>query len=66
MTKFEEVAQDIIDQLTKIHYSDKDKKIIHSIVLYNLYMLTKDEEHFNQGIEALKKLELKNNTKPLN
>ena len=59
-TKFEEVTDDIIDRIFKISYEDKDKEMIKSIIMYNIYQMTRSEDTFEKSIQTLKLSNIKN------
>lgn len=53
MNNFDEVASDIIDLLTNLHYEDKDKELIKFQIVYVLYKMLENEEIFNEDLKAL-------------
>lgn len=53
MNNFDEVASDIIDLLTNLHYEDKDKELIKFRIVYVLYKMLENEEIFNEDLKAL-------------
>lgn len=53
MNNFDEVASDIIDLLTNLHYEDKDKELIKFQIVYVLYKMLENEEIFNNDLKAL-------------
>lgn len=53
MNNFDEVASDIINLLTDLHYEDKDKELIKFQIVYVLYKMLENEEIFNNDLKAL-------------
>lgn len=53
MNNFDEVASDIINLLTDLHYEDKDKELIKFQIVYVLYKMLENEEIFNEDLKAL-------------
>ncbi len=55
MTKFDEVSSDILNFIINKKYDDEEKERIRINILYNLSILTSDEESYNRGIDTLQK-----------
>ena len=55
MTKFDEVSSDILNFIINKKYDDEEKERIRINILYNLSILTSDEESYNRGIDILQK-----------
>ena len=55
MTKFDEVSSDILNFIINKKYDDEEKERIKINILYNLSILTSDEESYNRGIDTLQK-----------
>ena len=52
--KFNEVSTDILNTILSIKYEDKEKEVIKDIIMYNIYQMTKSEQTFEKGVQALK------------
>ena len=58
--KFDDVVNDIISMLNTKTYNDKEKELIKTNIMLNLFQMTRSEETFEKGIQVLK---LSNNEK---
>lgn len=52
--KFDDVVNDIISMLNTKTYNDKEKELIKTNIMLNLFQMTKSEETFEKGIQVLK------------
>ena len=52
--KFDDVVNDIIGMLNTKTYNDKEKELIKTNIMLNLFQMTKSEETFEKGIQVLK------------
>ncbi|MBQ3475653.1 MAG: hypothetical protein IJH20_05745 [Bacilli bacterium] len=52
--KFDDVVNDIISMLNTKTYNDKEKELIKTNIMLNLFQMTRSEETFEKGIQVLK------------
>ncbi|MBR3117465.1 MAG: hypothetical protein IKF36_06330 [Bacilli bacterium] len=52
--KFDDVVNDIIGMLNTKTYNDKEKELIKTNIMLNLFQMTRSEETFEKGIQVLK------------
>lgn len=53
MDKFSEVAKDIITSIDKLEYTDVEKKLICTDIMYNLYTMLENKEKYDSDIKVL-------------
>lgn len=53
INNFDEVASDIINLLTNLHYDDKDKELIKFQIAYILFKMLQNEKTFEEDIKVL-------------
>ncbi len=53
MAKFDEVANDIINSIDKLEYTDNEKKLIRTNIMYNIYKMLETQEKYNRDIKVL-------------
>ena len=52
--KFNEVASDILDKIFNMKYDDKDKEIIRTNIMMNLYQMTRSTKVYEKNVQTLK------------
>ena len=66
MDNFEQVTTDIINAISNIKYDDKEKRLLQTEIMLNLFNLFRNKTSYEQGIDTLRKTELSNKKLNLN
>ena len=53
-TKFDEVVSDILDKIFNMKYEDKEKEIIRTNIMMNLYQMTRSDKTYEKNVQVLK------------
>ena len=52
--KFDEVVSDILDKIFNMKYEDKEKEIIRTNIMMNLYQMTRSEKSYDKSVQVLR------------
>jgi len=52
--KFDEVVSDILEKIFSMKYEDKEKEIIRTNIMMNLYQMTRDDKIYEKNVQTLK------------
>ena len=55
MGKFDEVAKDVLTAIDKLEYTDAEKKLLLTNIMYNLYNLLENQQKYNTDVKVLQK-----------
>lgn len=52
--KFDEVVSDILEKIFNMKYEDKEKEIIRTNIMMNLYQMTRNEKTYDKNMQVLR------------
>ena len=62
-TKFDEVVNDILDKIFSMKYDDKEKELIRTNIMMNLYQMTRNSVTYEKSVQTLRYVNRKENNK---